>query len=173
MSDDRTHHAALGAAIRLALGAAALTACGGVVSREPGPSSEPTASAAAPPEAASAPGAAAPPSASAPSASAASDAAPHDAGGASTCAEALAAAFPEADASDWWSAGPFSTDPFLAACCASLAAGVDDAGAQSEATLARVRGSGCCHVEFPERWAACTPWGPPTPPAFHDVEGVA
>lgn len=162
MSDDRTSPA-LGAAIRLALGAAALTACGGVVSREPspGPAPEPsTASAAAPPPAAA--------SASAP------DAAPRDAGGApSTCAEALAAAFPEADAGDWWSSGPFSSDPFLAACCASLAAGVSEAGAESEATLAQVRASGCCHVEFPQRWAACTPWGPPTPPAFHDVEGVA
>ncbi len=147
MSIDRSS-AALGAAIRIALGAAALSGCGGVVA------SEPSAPASAGGPAAQASGTAPPVAAST---APAQDAGSGDASVA--CGSALAAAFPDAGA-DWWAGGEaLSRDPVLVACCTAMSA-------PEPAPIDAIRASGCCHVEFPGNGPACTPWGPPVPPAF-------
>ncbi len=131
---------ALAAAVRVALGSALVVACGGRLANETEGSSVPSQD----------PGRAAssqPPSASAPQ---------------PPCDARLAAAFPDGGAPFYVNDKPLSADPALVACCNELAA-----KATPMTRTEAIRASGCCHVAFDEdAQSACTPWGPPVPPAM-------
>lgn len=77
------------------------------------------------------------------------------------CGERLEAAFPDGGAMWFVNDPPITKDPALAACCERL-----EAATAPDVRVEVVRASGCCHVEFPGWVAACTPWGPPVPPAM-------
>jgi hypothetical protein len=133
---------ALAAAVRVALGSALVVACGGRLANET--------------EGATAPSQDPGHAASSQTASAQPPAAPLP------CDARLAATFPDGGAPYYVNDTPPSTDPALIACCNELAAKLSPA-TRTEA----IRSSGCCHVAFDgEASSACTPWGPPVPPAM-------
>lgn len=105
-----------------------------------------------------------------------------DAGGSEVCPDAkpepkscdaiLAASFPDGGGADWWK-GATRNDPELVRCCTEIAGDQTDTDFEDQASLDdffarenRIRSSGCCDVQFPGAGAACTPWGPPVPPAM-------
>jgi len=133
---------ALAAAMRVALGSALVVACGGRLAPEletPTPSTGSNVSPTAPATSAPAP---------------ASEAL-------KSCDARLAEAFPDGGAPFYVNDTPPSTDPALVACCERITA---DASRVEQTEI--IRASGCCHVDFAENGAACTPWGPPVPPSM-------
>lgn len=129
---------ALAAAVRVALGSALLVACGGRLGNETEGSTVPSQD----PSRA--------PSSQTPSTSEVS------------CDARLATVFPDGGAPFYVNDKPLSSDPALVACCNELAA-----KASPMTRTETIRASGCCHVAFDENaQSACTPWGPPVPPAM-------
>lgn len=151
---------ALTAAMRIALGSTLLVGCGGRVAPDhDGPALAPTASNAAPST----------PTTTTPEASSARSPAPLPTGSTAPstpetdvpCGERLEAAFPDGGAPWFVNQPPITKDPALVACCERL-----EAATTPDVRADVIRASGCCHVEFPGWGAACTPWGPPVPPAM-------
>lgn len=130
---------ALAAAVRVALGSALAVACGGRLGNETEGSTVPSQD---PSHAANAQ----PPSVPA--------AQP-------PCDARLAEAFPDGGAPFYVNDKPLATEPALVACCNELAA-----KASPMTRTEAIRASGCCHVAFEGEGNACTPWGPPVPPAM-------
>ncbi len=144
---------ALAAAMRVALGSALVVACGGRLAPElEGPMVVPSAALDSPRATPTAAPTAAP--ATAPTSAPASESL-------KSCEALLAAAFPDGGAPFFVNDTPPTTDPALVACCDRIAA----AAAPGDRTEI-IRASGCCHVDFAENGAACTPWGPPVPPSM-------
>ena len=74
-----------------------------------------------------------------------------------TCQQVTAAAFPKGEAKN---DKPVAAD--VLACCQTVAADVDAHGLTNLGDWAER--SGCCTALNWQGSAACTPWGPPTPP---------
>jgi hypothetical protein len=155
---------ALTAAMRVALGGAMLVGCGGRVAPEhDGPAPAPTTSGAAPSAPATIPEASSERSPTPVPTGSTAPAAPGTSGPETSvpCAERLEAAFPDGGAPWFVNEPPITKDPALVTCCERI-----EAATAPDARVDVLRASGCCHVEFPGWVAACTPWGPPGPPAM-------
>jgi hypothetical protein len=133
---------ALAAAVRVALGSGLVVACGGRFA-EPEPSRLP-------------------PSTTNPAATTPPNSAPGPVSQTlESCEARLEAAFPGGGAPFYVNDVPRSTDPLLVACCQQI-----EAAASGLDATERIRSSGCCHVASTDTTGACTPWGPPVPPAM-------
>ena len=75
------------------------------------------------------------------------------------CQQTTAAAFPKGEAKD----GNVSAE--VLACCQMIAADHDSRGLANLGDWAER--SGCCSAMDWQGSAACTPWGPPTPPTMN------